>query len=156
MLFRSKACKIYYWPAINKFAIDCSAIGRLNNDGGVFGGVYSSVLPATVAQGETMKIHLFFDHSVLDVFINDRWATSVRIFPTSTSATGVSVYATDNTELQSLNAWTMIPAEGDEMPDALETVSSHPANACDKFIRAGQLLITRNGKTYNMSGVELR
>ena len=150
-----KACKIYYWPAINKFAIDCSAIGRLNNDGGVFGGVYSSVLPATVAQGETMKIHLFFDHSVLDVFINDRWATSVRIFPTSTSATGVSVYAVDNTELQSLNAWTMIPAEGDEMPDALETVSSHPANACDKFILDGQLLITRNGKTYNMSGVEL-
>ena len=46
-----------------------------------------------------MKIHLFFDHSVLDIFINDRWATSVRVFPTSSSATGVSLFADGTTVL---------------------------------------------------------
>ena len=151
-----KACKVYYNPVTGKFVVDCSSIGRKNNDGGVFSGTYSSELPATIAQGETMKIHLFFDHSVLDVFINDRWANSVRIFPTSTSATGVSVYATGETELQSLNAWTMIPAEGDENPDAVDVVTDNRSTACQKTIRDGQLLIRHPHATYTVTGLELQ
>ncbi len=107
------ACKVYFSPQQNRFVIDFSAIGHKNNDNGIFDGVYSSGMPAAIQAGETMKIHLFFDHSVLDVFINDRWATSVRIFPTANSAVGVSLFAEGDTPLQTAAAWTMIPAESD-------------------------------------------
>jgi len=101
------ACKVYFNPQTNRFTIDFSAVSHKNNDSGIFDGVYTTILPASVQEGETMKIHLFFDHSVLDVFINDRWATSVRIFPTSSSATGVSLFAEGNTSLQAASAWVM-------------------------------------------------
>ena len=149
------ACKIYYNPVTGKLVIDCSAIGRLNNDGGVFDGAYISVLPATIAAGETMKLHLYFDHSVLDLFINDRWATSVRIFPTSATANGVSVYANGDTPLQSVRAWTMIPAEGDE-PAALLHVGTDGTTTATKTLQNGLLTVQSHGKTYHVSGMEMK
>lgn len=145
------ACKIYYSPASEKFTIDCSAIGRKNNDGGIFGGVYSSVLPTVVQEGETMKIHLFFDHSVLDVFINDRWATSVRIFPTAASATGVSLFAKGDTQLQSARAWTMKKVEGDTQD--IETITDHQSPITNKVLINGQLYIRKGDKIYNALGM---
>ena len=147
------ACKIFFNPSTKMFTIDCSAIGRKVNDQGVFNGVYSSALPANIGVGQTMKIHLFFDHSVLDVFINDRWATSVRIFPTSTSATGVCLFADGPTELQSVSAWTMKPAEDD--PQGIEITNDQSPMTIKSF-REGQLVIEKNGKTYNALGIRMQ
>lgn len=155
----NSACKIYYNPITGKFVVDCSGIGRLNNDGGVFGGAYTTTLPATVAAGETMKIHVFFDHSVLDVFINDRWASSIRIFPTSASATGVSVYADGDTPLQSVRAWTMIPAEGD-VDTGLPVIGEGSSKGVTsgkttKRLMHSQLVIERDGRMYNALGAQM-
>ncbi len=146
------ACKVFFNPSTKMFTIDCSAIGRKVNDEGVFNGVYSSALPANIGVGQTMKIHLFFDHSVLDVFINDRWATSVRIFPTSTSATGVCLFAEGPTELQSAAAWTMKANE--DPTQAIESIQ-HSAVSSQKIIRNGQLLIEQNGRTYTILGNQI-
>lgn len=150
------ACKVFYSPQSNRFTIDCSAIGRKSNDAGVFDGVYATGLPVAIQEGETMKIHLYFDHSVLDVFINDRWATSVRIFPTSSSATGVSLFAEGETQVQSVQAWTMIPGEGD-LVDAVDYPTFHTSGAsAAKLFSNGQILIQRDGRTYSLSGAEVQ
>lgn len=110
-------CKVYYSPGSNQFVVDFTSLSRHVNDGGVFGGVYRSSLPAAIAQGSTMKIHLFFDHSILDVFINDRWASSIRIFATSPDANGVSIFANGSTQVQAVNAWVMKENQGDITTD---------------------------------------
>lgn len=147
------ACRIYYNPTTAAFTVDCSSVGRKSNDGGVFSGVYTSQLPAAVAAGEQMKIHVYFDHSVLDVFINDRWASSIRIFPTSSSAIGVSLFAEGDTQVQSASAWTMIPAESD-LQDALPSIVT--ANASNKFIRDGRILIRQGNRTFTLTGTEIQ
>ena len=150
-----KACKIYYSPVIGKFVIDFTAIGHKDNDGGIFGGVYSSVLPAPIAEGDTMKMHLFFDHSVLDVFINDRWATSVRIFPTSASNTGVSLYALGDTPLQSASAWKMTPLD-ESLPEGIVNPLVNGSCTNGKFIRDGLLFIEHAGMTYTILGSRIQ
>ena len=149
------ACKVFFNPSTNMFTVDCSAIGRKSNDEGVFNGVYSSGLPVAIAQGQTMKIHLFFDHSVLDVFINDRWATSVRVFPTSSSATGVSLFADGATTLQSAAAWTMKSAEEENPFQAIENVPSGNV-PCTKELRNGEIVLRLNGETYSILGNKIQ
>lgn len=149
------ACKIYYHPQQNRFVVDFSEIGHKENDGGIFSGVYSTVLPATIGKGQTMKIHVYFDHSVLDLFINDRWASSIRIFPTSSAATGVSLFAEGNTELQSAAAWTMKPTEND-IPQGIEQIIHSEQGQNQKQIQNGQLLIKQHNRVYNATGLRLQ
>lgn len=150
----SSAVKIYYNPQSKKIIVDCSAINRKNNDGGIFDGVYASSLPVNLSAGETLKMHLFFDHSILDLFINDRWATSIRIFPTSASNKGVSVYAEGNTELQSLSAWTMFPIDETEpvIVDALDLINDNNRPVTNKVIKGGLLLLEQGEHTYSILG----
>lgn len=144
------ACKIYFEPATGRFVVDFSAVGHKNNDSGIFDGVYASALPATVTAGETMKLHIFFDHSVLDVFINDRWASSVRIFPTSANATGVSLFAEGETTLREASAWTMLPSAGD-ISDGIEDITGVQAST-HKVLQDGQIVIFRGDNRYSVTG----
>ena len=148
------ACKVFFNPSTNMFTVDCSAIGRKSNDEGVFNGVYSSGMPVSIGKGQTMKIHLFFDHSILDVFINDRWATSVRVFPTSASATGVSLFADGATTLQSAKAWTM-KANEDPTQDIVAPSLQGRSGEASKTLRDGQLLIEQNNRTYTILGNQI-
>lgn len=146
------ACQIRFDPQANRFVVDFAAIGHKDNDNGFFNGVYASGMPVAIQAGETMKIHLFFDHSVLDLFINDRWATSVRIFPSSSSATGVSLFAEGETMLQAASAWTMRD-NGSGTQDIVSPAATLPSAKSTKVLRNGLLLIERDGKTYNAQGV---
>ena len=148
------ACKVFFNPSTNMFTIDCSAIGRKVNDEGVFNGVYSSGLPVSISAGQTMKIHLFFDHSILDIFINDRWATSVRVFPTSASATGVSLFAEGATTLQSASAWTMQPVDETDPFQAIGNVQSDHV-PCTKVIEKGTLYLIYESAKYDVRGVRV-
>ena len=53
-----------------------------------------------------MKLHVFIDGSIADIFVNDKWAYSVRIFPTDSEQTGVEVFATSPTNVD-VKAWTL-------------------------------------------------
>lgn len=107
----SKGAKLRYNPAQGILTLDLTGVARISNDGGVFDGVYTASIPSKPATGETMKMHVFFDHSIFDIFINDRWAASVRVFPTDETADGVQVYANGRTTVKSLNAWTLDPSQ---------------------------------------------
>ncbi|MBQ8097855.1 MAG: GH32 C-terminal domain-containing protein [Prevotella sp.] len=84
--------------------LDLSQLERIQNDGGTYNGVYSATLPRKVALGEKLKLHVFLDGSIADIFVCDTWAFSVRLFPTDANSTAAEAFAT--AEMQaSLQAW---------------------------------------------------
>lgn len=70
---------------------------RLINDANSFSGLYQSVLPQKPAVGETMRIHIFIDHSIMDIFVNNQYAFSIRIFPTDTNAEDIEAFSDGGT-----------------------------------------------------------
>lgn len=101
--------KLYYDHKDKKVVVDLTTLSRWSNDAGVFDGVYSSVLPRTLVNGESITLHAYLDHSILDVFINDTWAFSLRVFATDSDATGVAVIADGTTTATAIDAWTLSP-----------------------------------------------
>lgn len=115
-----KAVKLYYSPVDNRMVVDATGIERIVNDNGVFNGYYSSELPRMIQTGETVKINAFVDHSMLDVFINDTWAFSMRLFPTDADATGLSAFSEGGTQVNLLQAWTLDPDNGGQTSVSIE------------------------------------
>ena len=102
-----KQVKLYYSWAENKLTVDASGIDRWVNDGGVYDGKYGSTLPRSIAKGEVLKIHAFIDHSIMDVFVNDTWAFSMRLFPTDAEADDIEAFADGTTHVNKLEAWVL-------------------------------------------------
>jgi len=64
--------------------------------------------PLTLISGETLRLHLFLDRSVVEVFANERSCATARIYPTLADSKGISVFAHGGTaRLVSLDAWEM-------------------------------------------------
>lgn len=64
--------------------------------------------PLTLASGELLALHIFLDHSVLEVFANDRVSITSRIYPTGTDSLGVALVAERaDALLLRLDAWPM-------------------------------------------------
>jgi beta-fructofuranosidase len=150
--------KIYYDPSTEKIVVDMKYISRITNDGHLFNGKYESYLPETLQKGEKMKLHVFLDRSVLDIFINDRWASSVRIFPTNETATGASFYTKGATQVDRLEAYIMGEgyAPAPEMVGVENiTIEDDIDSACNKYVQDGQVLISKEGKKYTVLGMEL-
>lgn len=102
----SNYISVYYSPATNKITVDVQKVDRLKNDEGSFNGLYESVLPKKPNLGETMRIHLFIDHSIMDIFVNNQYAFSIRVFPIDPNADEVEVFSEGNsTHVISLKAW---------------------------------------------------
>ena len=80
-------------------------LDRTMNDG-VYGGVYSVTLPKKVALGEKLILHVYLDGSIADIFVNDTWAYSVRIFPNDAAAVEAEVFATNQMQTN-VKAWTL-------------------------------------------------
>lgn len=104
-----KGVRLTYSPATGKLSLDMRSLNRIVNDVGVFDGFYESRLPAKVVKGSTMRIHVFVDHSIMDIFINDRWASSVRVFPKDAEADGVEVFSEGGATPVKVNAWYVNP-----------------------------------------------
>ena len=90
-----------YDAATRSLTLDVSNLQRTVNDGGVYNGVYSATVPEALK-----KLHVFLDGSILDIFVNDRWAFSVRVFPTDATATTTEVFSTGETAVN-VQAWTL-------------------------------------------------
>lgn len=103
----NKSVDLYYVPSANKLVVDMTSVDRLINDSGVYNGLYESTLPKPVAQGSKLTIHAFIDHSIMDIFINDQWAFSMRVFPTDKAANGIEVFSDGNTMTESVTAWVL-------------------------------------------------
>ena len=94
-----------YIPSANMLSIDLTKLDRAANDNGSYNGLYTCVLPEKPAEGSELKINLFIDGSVIDIFVNDRWATSMRVFPNAADADGVSVFSDGSVKVNEVSAW---------------------------------------------------
>ncbi|MDE6534103.1 MAG: GH32 C-terminal domain-containing protein [Muribaculaceae bacterium] len=103
---------VRYVPATGELVVDFTGLRRLVNDGGVYDGIYRCPLPEHPAIGSELKINMYIDHSIIDIFVNDRWATSIRVFPTEKDADGIEVYSDSIVRVKSLEAW-VLDASGD-------------------------------------------
>ena len=101
----SKQVSLTYDADSGKLTLDMTSLDRTVNDG-VYGGVYSVALPKKVAHGEKQKLHVYLDGSIADIFVNDTWAYSVRIFPNDAAAIEAEVFATNQMQTN-VKAWTL-------------------------------------------------
>lgn len=97
-----------YSPSTGSLTVDFSNLRRTANDGGVYDGVYSCTLPEIPGKDDTVKINLFIDHSILDIFVNDKYATSIRVYPMDLGSDEIEAFAEGGSvAVQSLDAWTL-------------------------------------------------
>jgi len=102
----SRQASLTYDADRGTLSLDLTQLDRVSNDQGVYGGVYSATLPEKPAMGETLTLHVYLDGSIADIFVNDRWAFSVRLFPTNTAQTEAEAFSTASAAA-SVSAWTL-------------------------------------------------
>ena len=108
---------IYDW-SVNQLSIDTTNSSTNDSDSLLkevqIGGVGSapklaSALtepPFNIADDEMLRLHIFVDRSIIEVFANDRSCLTTRIYPTRTDSVGVNVKATGGSALiKSLDIW---------------------------------------------------
>ena len=100
----SKQVRLSYSPVSGIVKLDASGINRIVQDD-VFKGIYQSTLAKPVAAGENVKLTVYVDHSIVDVFVNDIYAASVRIFPKDVNAVKATVFSKGTTFVKSLQAY---------------------------------------------------
>jgi len=153
-----KALRIYYEQAGNRLVVDMREVQRIVNDGGVFDGLYSSALPEPHSLGDILKLHVYLDHSVLDVFVDDKWASSFRVFATSSAAKGVELYSMSTVKLNNVAVYDLeTTVSPKDYPIVTPTedvtyISNNHANGY-KYIRNGQFFIQKDNTIYNAQGI---
>jgi len=64
--------------------------------------------PVPIKEGEPLKLHVFIDKSIVEVFVNGKQCVGVRVFPGREDSNGVSLRSqAENSRLISLDAWQM-------------------------------------------------
>ncbi len=106
-----KQASLAYDADKGTLTLDLTSLDREVNDSNPYAGVYTTTLPKKVALGEKLKLHLFLDGSIADIFVNDTWAFSARIFPKDAEATQAEVFATAEMQAK-VSAWTLDPKRG--------------------------------------------
>ncbi|MCR4995070.1 MAG: GH32 C-terminal domain-containing protein, partial [Bacteroidales bacterium] len=134
-----RAASLTYDADRGTITLDLSTLARTVNDGGSYNGVYSATLPSKPATGETLKLHVFLDGSIADIFVADRWAFSVRLFPTNVDAIEAEAFATEPTPA-TLQAWTLDASQSADGIYDLR-VENETANG-----------ISSNGACFDLSG----
>src|SRR5690606_15393628 len=51
------------------------------------------IAPVALEENETLKLRVFIDKSVVEVFVNGKQALAVRVYPTRDDSTGISLRA---------------------------------------------------------------
>lgn len=84
--------------------LDLTGMDRTANDAGSYAGKYSAELPKKVSAGEKLTLHVYLDGSIADIFVNDTWSFSARLFPNDDTATEAEAFASTAMKA-SLKAW---------------------------------------------------
>ena len=64
--------------------------------------------PLDLKPGELLDLHIYLDHSILEVFANGRQCITQRLWPTRADSTGVAFFARGgDMKVQTLEAWDM-------------------------------------------------
>ena len=108
----SEKASLTYNVNLGTLTLDITALTRQVNDG-VYGGIYTVTLPEKVNTGGKLKLHVYLDGSIADIFVNDKWAYSVRLFPNNAAAVEAEVFATASAEAN-VKAWILNPEQNIE------------------------------------------
>jgi sucrose-6-phosphate hydrolase SacC (GH32 family) len=69
------------------------------------------VLPLELASGEPLKLRIFLDKSILEVFANDRQCLTARIYPKREDSMGIRLFSKGgSTKFRRINAWDIAPS----------------------------------------------
>jgi len=72
--------------------------------------------PFLLGRGEPLRLRIFLDGSVVEIFANDRFCLTARIYPAGTRSTGLGLYASAGTaKMLSFEAWEMKPISPDRL-----------------------------------------
>lgn len=102
----SKQVTLTCSPSAGTVELDASGINRIVQDG-AFGGKYKFSLPAGISKGKDMKLTVYVDHSIIDVFVNDTYAASVRVFPKDADGIKATAFCKGDMTVKSLNAYVL-------------------------------------------------
>ena len=102
----NKSARLVFSPRKGIVKLDLSTIDRIVQDD-VFGGIYESKLPKPIEKGNDVKLTVYVDHSIIDVFVNDTYAASVRVFPKNKDAVFTSVFCDGNVMVKNLGAYVL-------------------------------------------------
>ena len=101
-----KTAQLYYDVNARKVVVDFANTDHWTmEEGDFFHGHYESEEALNINPGEKVKLHLFVDHSIIDVFVNDKYAFCIRMFIGDNNANDVEVFANGSTLVNSLQAW---------------------------------------------------
>ena len=72
--------------------------------------------PFLLGRGEPLRLRIFLDGSVLEIFANDRFCLSARIYPAGPRSNGISLFAAGGTaSMVTFEAWEMQPISADRL-----------------------------------------
>ncbi len=117
----NKQASLTYDTDKGSITLDITNLDHTVNDNNTYKGIYSAELPKKVAAGEKLNLHVFLDGSIADIFVNDTWAFSVRIFPNSEAQTEAEVFASTEMKVD-VKAWTLKGNGGSTGIDTIEAV----------------------------------
>ena len=94
--------------------------------------------PLELERGALLRLHVFVDRSVLEVFANGRLCMTSRIYPTRPDSTAIGLFAAGGpATLRSMEVWSMKPIWPTVRPDrASQGAGAEPATL-DKSIPGG-------------------
>lgn len=121
----SKKVTLTCSPSAGTLELDLSGISRIEQDG-VFGGKYKTTLPAGIASGKEMKLTVYVDHSIVDVFVNDTYAASVRVFPRDIDGIQATAFCNGEMTVKTLQAYVL---DVNQIPTAINLVKNDKVEA---------------------------
>jgi sucrose-6-phosphate hydrolase SacC (GH32 family) len=69
------------------------------------------VLPLELAPGEPLKLRIFLDKSIMEVFANDRQCLTARVHPKREDSMGIKLFSKGGSiTVKTLNAWDIAPS----------------------------------------------
>ncbi|KAL1583286.1 hypothetical protein WHR41_07866 [Cladosporium halotolerans] len=116
----SEKTHVFYNPANSTVLVDRSASSMIKEFGNatVTGYFHPYTMAATGAV-EDIVMHVIVDGSLVEVFVNERFALSTRVYPSQTCSTGYGVFVGEEGEarVKSFEAWVGLKNVWPERPE---------------------------------------
>ncbi|MCY4019107.1 MAG: glycoside hydrolase family 32 protein [Chloroflexi bacterium] len=93
---------IFYDAHRKKLGVDRRR-STLGQDGGVTYDVQEGDFE--LSPGETLRLRVFVDCSVIEVYANDRACITSRVYPSRPDSTGLAIYSRGRTRVKSIDIW---------------------------------------------------
>ena len=142
----SQQASLVYDADLKTLRLDLTALSRQSNDSQSYNGIYTLNVPEAVT-----RLDVWLDGSILDIFVNDRWAYSVRLFPTDASAIETEVFSTAAGTVKA-TAWTLDATQSSDPSGITEIVNSKSANSKYYDLQGRQLTAAPTHGLYIVDG----